>query len=237
MSDTVFLSIPQAEYRLKRLAYDYLHSYPGPDEAAKNHFVHNSSHKLLRGRQLSEYDLETLAGALRYRMNSIMARATEYKDRLGIVFGDCRNTDVFGYTAAAGKDMAKFNKWGDMYHLVVRHQLFDSPLGHEGMSYEKGTKYLAVVLTESGWSRDKIESALDELVKLKSKQIPWLSVILLTYAFSRAGQLSKYEWTVRTFRFREDPNVREMVGTLAKSTKKRLRSLSPVNVERNQNPC
>ena len=186
LSDTVSLNTPQAEYRLKRLANEYLLSYPGPDEAAKNHHVHNNSKRLLKGGQLSKYDLETLAGALRYRMNSIMARATEYKDRLGIAFKDCRNTDVSGYFTTIAKDGPKHERWNDIYHMAVPRRLFEIPLAHEGLPYDKGNKYLVMVLTESDWSREKVEAALNELVKLKGKQILLLSIILVFMDYAKA---------------------------------------------------
>ena len=170
LSDTVGLSTPDAEYRLKRLAYDYMHSYPGPDEAAKNHRVHNDSSKLLEGKNLDKDDLDMLAEALRYRMNKIMARATEFKDRLGIVAEDCRNVDVTSYDRAVRKNTDKWNRWNHIYHMVIPSRLFDTPVGNEGHRYEKGNKYLVMIFTETNWTFDRIKAALEELAKLKGKQ-------------------------------------------------------------------
>ena len=168
-SDTVTLSTPQAEHRLKRIAYEYVNSHPGPDAAAKNHFVHGKCGLLLQGVQLSDRDLERLAGALRYRMETIMGRATEYKDRLGISLPDCRDCDVYNYQAQVSKDKEKKAKRSQVYRTVLDRRLFDPPADHENMPYEKGNTYLTMVLTESGWDRQHIEAALDELVKLKGK--------------------------------------------------------------------
>lgn len=89
-SDFVTLSTLQAEYRIKHLAFDYLNSCPGPDEAAKNHRIHSVCRQLLRIEPLSKRELEDLAGALRYRLKIIVDQATNYKDRLDISFADCR---------------------------------------------------------------------------------------------------------------------------------------------------
>ena len=69
-------------------------SNPGPDAAAKNHRVHGDCNRLLRGETLSDFDLEYSAGQLRYRLQTIMSRATEYKDRVGIPFPECKEDDV-----------------------------------------------------------------------------------------------------------------------------------------------
>lgn len=166
-SDAVTLSTPQAEYRLKRLAFDYMRSYPGPNAAAKNHFVHNYSNRLLNGQHLSDRDLEILAGALRYRMETIMGRATEYKDRLGLVFPDCHDYDVFTYKNQLSKNM--YDKYSQISRMVGECDLFDAPAEHEHHPYAKGEYYVAMILTESGWDRQDIEDALQQLVKFRSK--------------------------------------------------------------------
>jgi hypothetical protein len=169
-SDTIYLSVPEAEFRLKRLAFDYLKSNPGDSSAAKNHHVHSNCHALLRGRQLQKHELEILAGALKYRMRTIMARATEYKDRLKISFPDCEDCDTFTYRIKLGKDQAKDTQHSEIYHMVIPSKLFDSPEGgHEGMPYIKGKAYLVLVFTASGWSRQRIEDALSELARFRSK--------------------------------------------------------------------
>ena len=64
LADSVNLSTPDAEYRLKRLAYEYMHSYPGDDAAAKNHAVHSDCNTLLRNEELSSREREVLASSL-----------------------------------------------------------------------------------------------------------------------------------------------------------------------------
>ena len=185
-SDFIHLSIPEAEFRLKRLAYDYLTSQPGDDSAAKNHFVHGRCHEILKGATLPPRELEMLAGALKYRLKKVVARATEYKDRLGIEFPDCHQVDYASLMVKMENDHETRSRHDTIRGLVFRAQLFDGPGEDGGMPYVKGFAYLALALLHTGWS----------------------------------------------FRFWEDPELRGMVGTLAQSFKKRLRSQSPTKRKR-----
>lgn len=207
-SDFVHLSIPEAEFRLRRLAYDYLTSQPGDDSAAKNHFVHGACHDVVQGKTLPPAALERLAGALRYRLVKMIARATEYKDRLGIEFPDCRQVDVEPLMKQMKIDHDTTTRHSAIRSMVFGARLFDGPQGHEGMPYVKGGAYLALVFLHSGWSRSKIEDALTELIKVKEATSP-------------------LEVTMRTFRLWEVPELRDMIETLAQSFGKRLRSQSP----------
>ena len=179
-SDTIRISIPEAEFRLKRLAFDYSKSNPGDDSAAKNHVVHYYCYRLLKGgEQLTKDQLEMLAGSLRYRMETIMTRATEYKDHLNIEFPDCCDCDISAYDSKLAKDQARDHKHSEIDKMVTSRSLFDDPEAHEGMPYMKGFDYLAHMFTESGWSPRQIEGALDELVRVHGKQaILFLAAIL-----------------------------------------------------------
>ena len=168
LSDTVTLSTPLAEYRLKHLAYTYMKSHPGPDEAPKNHCVHIDCFHLLRGDQLSNQDLERLAGALKYRLE-MTRRATEYKDRLGISFANCDECDVYSCTLRIKKDKEKFAKYLEIFRMVGKRQLFDELGQGDGHPFIKGNNYLRLVFTESGWSRQEVEVALDKLEKFQGK--------------------------------------------------------------------
>lgn len=169
-SDTIQISIPEAEFRLKRLACDYMHSNPGDSFAARNHAVHHYCSTLLRDAQLTKDELEMLAGTLRYRMETIMARATEYKDHLNLEFPDCPDCDIDAHQGKLVKNPAERKKLWEISDMVLSLPLFDDAEDHEGMSYYKGYHYLAVMFTESGWSRQQIENALFELVRFKGKQ-------------------------------------------------------------------
>ena len=158
---------------------------------------------------MSGEDLERLAGALHYRLTKITARATEFKDRLNIPFPDCHDCDIDSHLAKIGKDYAKDNVHTDISEMLANCRLFDPPAAHEGMPYYKDEGYLAIVLTESGWSRKRIEDALNELSRFKCETDP-------------------IEATLREFRFWEVPEIRDMLGTLAKSFNKSLRHRSPV---------
>ncbi|MCJ1471655.1 hypothetical protein MMC13_000295 [Lambiella insularis] len=207
-AESIDISIPAAEYRLRRMALEYMRSKPGPDEAAKNHFVHNSCQRLISGKQIPANDIERLSAALIYRLKTIIARGTEYKDRLGLIFPDCHECDVWLYTANLSKDPVKEARYDQIRRLVLDRELFDRASGNEGHEYAKGFNYLAMVLTESKWPTMQITVALDTLAKLNEEQ-------------SRAA------FTVRYFKFWQDRDVRNMLGTIAKSTKRRLRSRSP----------
>ncbi|MCJ1228936.1 hypothetical protein MMC12_005600 [Toensbergia leucococca] len=162
-SDTANLARPEAEHRLKRLAWEYMHSNPGPDEAAKNHRTHGGCNRLLQGRQLEDYDLENLAAALRYRMESVIDTATEYKDWLGLSFEDCRDCDQWKWRAETSRDKEKKDRHSELYHLVKSRHLFDEAAGPDGMPFVKGMDYIAIIFTESGWERAQIEAALNKM--------------------------------------------------------------------------
>ena len=165
-SDTVSLSTPQAEYRLKHLAFDYLDSCPGPDEAAKNVALHGACRRLLRDEPLNK-NLEYLAGALRYRLETIVDQATEYKNRLGISYDDCRKVDTFNYKARIKSNHEVHSRYSIIYHLVYDQQLFDRPADHEGMPYVKGGDYLTVAFLESGWTLEQIQDGLEGLAEYR----------------------------------------------------------------------
>ena len=201
-SDTIRLSTPQAEYRLKRLAFDYMKSFPGPDAAAKNHRVHNDCNRLLKDEALSNDELERLAEALRYRLET-MDRGTKYKDRLGVPFLDCRECDVWDYRKESSKNLEKRARHSQIFKKVGFHDLFDPPSG-EAMPYVKGQDYLTAVLTESGWSSQKIDDALDNLVKVKRVYSNFYALLFLerhirlmfvfdSFQVRLAGTTSQYE--------------------------------------------
>lgn len=166
-SDFVTLSTPQADYRIKHLAFDYLNSCPGPDEAAKNHRVHSACRQLLRNEPLFKRELEDLAGASRYRLKIIVDQATEYKDRLGISHGDCRQIDNFAYIGRLSRAGGSYSKYCIINQMLLPHHLFDGPAEHEGMPYYKGNQYLTIVFLESGWTNEQIQNGLKALAQLK----------------------------------------------------------------------
>lgn len=95
--DIVGLSTPEVEFRTIRLASQYMNSNPGDTSAPKNHAVHSRCRSLFKGDKLSDEALENLSSALRYRLQTIMSTATEYKDRLGLDFPDCQDCDITNY--------------------------------------------------------------------------------------------------------------------------------------------
>lgn len=221
-TDSVRLSVPAAEFRLKRMALDYMTSLPGDDSAPKNHSVHSHSRKLLKGVTLTAEELERLAGSLNYRLKKVIARATEYKNRLGISFPDCHETDVDALRIELSKRNRKHNdknqnqdqdidtseiRTYDIQRQIYTLHLFDKPGQGEGHEYVTGETYLAIVLTtqtENGWrSRAEIEEALNELVKFNEDTNPLIR-------------------TMRALGFADVPEIHGMVGSLARSFDKRL---------------
>jgi len=57
---------------------------------------------------------------------------------------------------------------------VCQIHLFDEPEAHEGLIYEKGNEYVVAMLTESGWSRERVGEAVEELARMsgKNRSIP-----------------------------------------------------------------
>lgn len=53
--------------------------------------------------------------------------------------------------------------------LLGSKSLLDQPQEHEGMTYYKGIDYLALALTETGWSMERVEKASSELLRFKSE--------------------------------------------------------------------
>ena len=207
-TDYIHLSKSAAEFRIKRLAYDYMTSKPGEGSAAKNHRVHAHCHQLLKGNTVSKEELEILAASLHYRLKTVMARATEYKDHLRISFPDCHLTDVDSLRIEINEHKDSAARLSAVRSLVYRSYLFDEACEDEGHDYCKGYIYLAIVLTQSKMSYSEIEEAVAGLVRYKQETSP-------------------VEITMRAFRFWEVPEIHDMLETLAKDFDKPLRSQSP----------
>ena len=206
-SEGIALSPSKAHHRLLRLVHDYMQSNPGDSSAAKNHAVHSGCCSLLKGEELANWELEVLAGSLQYRLIAIMDKATEYKDRLGLDFPDCRDCDPTTYKYTI-KDQLLDKQLQDIDSMRADYDFFDTPEEHEGMPYNKGNMYLRLAFATSGWSNERVGQAMAAIMEMKSR----LSVVYLTMRF---------------LRFREERTVWEMIGTIAKSTKRRVRSMSP----------
>lgn len=156
LSDSINLLTPEGEFRIKRLAYEYMKSNPGPDEAAKDHHVQGACNRLLQGKELPDVALEYLARGLKYRLITIISQATEYNDRLGIPFSDCREVDSYEYKAGVHNDKASDARFRQIFDMVIDGKLFDEPEDGEGMPYIKGIDYRSMVLCESGWNLGRI---------------------------------------------------------------------------------
>ena len=170
ISDLVTLSTSQAELKLTREARDYMRSFPGPDEAAKNHLTHGLCRDLLKGKTLGAHDLERLARQLSFR-SRIMRDATDYKDRLGLTSPDCHEYNMADHLKEIQKDQEKHAAYSAYIRITLEHGLFDQPVSGEGHEFSKGGHYLAAVMVEAGWDRDTVVSVMAELAKVKGKPI------------------------------------------------------------------
>ena len=168
LTDLVTLSMPEAKFRLTKRAYEYMHSFPGDNSAAKNIYTHRLCNTLLTGGELDASDLEALAGHLQYRL-MIMACATDYKYRLGLEADDCEKYDYMPHHIQIHKD-PKRKKLYQANRIALRDfELFDVPANHEGHSYAKGISYLAAIMAEAEWELETVVKALTELAKLRGE--------------------------------------------------------------------
>lgn len=201
-SDSIRLTVPEAEFRLKRLAYDYYTSNPGDDSAAKNHGVASAISEVMQGQapSMPVYELEDLAGSLNYRLRKITARATEFKNLLSIPFVDSCHADVNKLRIQLEKndDYQLRARYSVMYSLVLEFPLFDEPSAHEGMHFVKAVPYLAVLLCHSGWSREKAEDGLAQPVRHKRDTSP-------------------IEVTMKALKFREMLDIRKRIEILSRA--------------------
>ncbi len=99
--------------------------------------------RLLKGEKLlSDMDLENIDGALKYRLGTTTARASDYKTRLGIDSPDCSACDIRDWTARFSKDKKGYSRYGQIYDIILSKILFDIPADHEGHIFEKSWQLL-----------------------------------------------------------------------------------------------
>ena len=215
LPENVTLNSSEAQHRLRRLALIYMRSYPGPDCAAKNITVHGRCDRLLQGKteNLSHGYLKQLASALRYRLKSIVQRATEYKDYLGLDFPDCAEHDSAIIWNGRDRNSAVQDRKSQIFRRVVRARIFDEPVEDEGHKYIKGHYYLTLALAQTSWDIPTIDQKLAELVCLHQSQ-------------------SKPHITARALALHRRNNIRSILADMAESSNMRLRDLSPVESSR-----
>ncbi len=146
----------QAVQVVKRKALLYLDSNPGLAEAAKNHSLHSSIRKLLKGTQFSPEELGRISSALDYRQWYIMAEANVLRDELGLhSYPDCEDVDPSSANFAPG-----------IFQCVAKYHLYTRPTEDEGFSYAKGIAYVAEAISQAGWSLAKAEIELSRLKRV-----------------------------------------------------------------------
>ena len=205
----------EAQHRLRRLAQIYMDSYPGSPDAANNRPVHLDCRRLIRGetKDLSHQDLELLAKALRYRLKSIVSRATEYKNYLGLDFPDCAEHDSANIWRKPDPNLAMEYRREQLFNRIAGAHIFDDPVGGEGYDYDKGVNYLALALAQTSWDIPTISQKLDELACLHQSQ-------------------SKPHITARALALHRRENIRSMLADLAESSQRHLRDLLPLEASR-----
>ena len=170
-SEKIIVSQEQAYHRLKRLAFEYLDSHPGPDTASENRTTHELCRRILRGYSLSLLELRQFSSTLRYRLHTIIDQATEYKEHIGLNFPDCKNFDSEEYEARSQKnrDEKMEERRLTIAKMVKAKHLFDDAAPHEGKPYDKGARYLTWALATSSWNDVEIDIKLKHLHQLHRK--------------------------------------------------------------------
>lgn len=159
---------------VKREGRVYLDSHPGLDRKGKNTALHNSLRRLIDGELIRDIkELAYLRAQVDYRMNSIMAAATTYKNFLDIKLADCHQVDLDKFPQRG------HSAFIDALMLLRTYPLFDSPC-EQGHSYAKGDEYLAACMVQAGWSKDRQVEKLDTLVKYRGVFLYFLSITYST---------------------------------------------------------
>ena len=184
-----------------------MNSYPGIDCAAKNIFVHGACKDVVEGRsELVPRQLTSLANALQHRLEAI-ARATAFKNLLGIEFEDCHLVFVDRLWRQKCTDLQYEERRNEIRKLILDSRLFDEPGSDEGHQYWKGKSYLAIALAKSSLNWDEIAKALERLVAFKKTR-------------------SKIDLTIQALGLNRDEKLRGLLGDLAKAGGHTLRELS-----------
>ncbi|MCJ1282364.1 hypothetical protein MMC26_001687 [Xylographa opegraphella] len=133
-TELVNIFIYATEYRLKRMALEYLNSKPGPEEAATNHSVHHN-YRHHKQQKPTAQELGYLLAELIYRLKTVIVRATEYKDRLGLIYPDCLECDVWEYASRNATDPETDARCDEIFDMINLRELFDEPSDHESHAF------------------------------------------------------------------------------------------------------
>ena len=195
-------SYQQAVQLVKQKAILYLASHPGLDEAAKNHYVHGTARKLLRGKSLSPEELCRISSALDYRQY-IMAQANVLRDEFGLSYADCEDVDPSYMHMEAG-----------MFHCMCGHYLYSEPCDDEDWHYAKGERYLAVAVSAAGWSLEKAERETKR-VKQVIGNFREAFTCSESYTDILSAQRERFALTAETFGLDKSRSIRGTLVTLA----------------------
>jgi hypothetical protein len=188
-------------------AQEYLLSFPGDACYAHNRGVYRMcQHLLTQHWATSDLNLLYAKRILHYRLHKIMRRATAYKNTAGLDYLDCNQVDAYKEVAdSPGPERATL---GGIKRMVTLMRLFPAPDDDEEMAYDKGSAYLALAFFRNGYTEDTVAEKLN---------------VLQDTAF----HFDEPYRTIKTYMIDKLPEVRDSLGSLSKSTRKRLRSMSP----------
>lgn len=175
------ISRRQAFSIVQDLCHTYLNSFPGLPNRSSNTTVQALANGLINGEDLSQWHIEELQLTLLHRMN-LMKWATGFKNFLGLDFPDCNSFDFDQWEMAVpsrrGQDTTKYDNFLACRSKIRTARIFPYPPkppnhGHLlGLSYPKGSDYLAAVSTESGLSPDTVDKAVARLIQCMFSTLP-----------------------------------------------------------------
>ena len=161
---------------VREQARQYLNSFPGNDAVGGNR-DHSYFQELVRGKEYDKEFLEYLSNVLCFRM-SVMKRATDYKNYLGLSIDDCHLFDTWAWEQRTlracsnqrqiiEEGLEKWRQYKDIRTTVFNSRVFDPPVAGQGLTYLKPIDYLAIALYESNRSMAQILAEVEKMVKCK----------------------------------------------------------------------
>jgi hypothetical protein len=120
--------------------------------------------------------LEYLSNVLCFRM-SVIKRATDYKNYLGLSIDDCHLFDTWAEQRTLKacsnqrqiieEGLEKWRRYKDIRTTVFNSRVFDLPVAGQGLTYLKPVNYLAIAFYESNRSIAQILAEAEKMVKCK----------------------------------------------------------------------
>lgn len=159
-------------------ARQYMSGYPGNHASGCNIPYHTRFGELARGEIRFEDSLGGDSEVLCYRL-SMTKFATELKKYLDLPIVDAHLFDVISWESDFIEDMYKhhmkeeapWERYKNIISMICEANIFDSPVGNQGLLYAKPTEYLAIAFYDSGRSMAQVASDIEKLVALSSNWV------------------------------------------------------------------